>query len=98
MMSLLLCAMLFAGIIGMPMTVSAKEVKISETDYKVTYNGASDMFLCNKKSIGGGVGTEVWLTYTVAKVKESLATVHGGSNRSTGNCLSVFYRNNEFYK
>lgn len=88
MMSLLLCAMLFAGIIGMPMTANAKEVKISETDYKVTYNGASDMFLCNKKSIGGGVGTEVWLTYTVAKVKESLATVHGVG--ATGQPATVY--------
>lgn len=77
MMSLILCMMFFVGMAGAPLTANAEDVKISETDYKVTYKGASDIFLCNKKSVGSGVGTEIWLTYTVAKLEESLATVHG---------------------
>ena len=75
--SLLLCTIFLAGSMGMTMTTNAEDVKISEIDYKVSYNGASDMFLCNKSSIGSAVGTEVYLTYTVESVGECLATVHG---------------------
>ena len=74
--------------LSVPMIAKAEDVKISDVDYLVSYNGASDMFLCNKKSAGTGVGTEVYLTYTVEKVESCEATVHGVG--ATGQPATVY--------
>ncbi len=76
-LSLLLCTVFFVGAIQTPMTADAEEVKISNVDYNVSYEGAKDRFLCNKRSVGSEVGTEVYLTYTVDKVEKCETTQQG---------------------
>ena len=77
MLSLLLCAVFLGSLLQTPMTANAEEVKISNVDYNVSYNGSKDRLLCNKRSAGSGVGTEVYLTYTVDKVEQYTATQQG---------------------
>ena len=69
-LSLLLCAVVSVGVLQTPMTAKAEEVKISNVNYKVSYKGIQDIFLCNKISIGSEIGTEVYLTYTVDKLEQ----------------------------
>lgn len=76
-LSLLFCAVLLTGIITYPMTASAEGVKVSSEDYTVTYEKANGILLSNKKSIGSGVGTEVYLTYTVESVEQCEAKIQG---------------------
>lgn len=77
MLSLLFCAVFFASVLQTPLIANAEEVKISNVDYTVSYKGAKDRLLCNKRSIGSDVGTEVFLTYTVDKVEQCETTQQG---------------------
>lgn len=65
----LLAVMLLVACI-MPMGVQAKEFDVtrSETDYAVTFDNSQEVFLCNKSTVGHKVGTEYYLTYTVANI------------------------------
>ena len=53
----------------MPITTYAAKdvwnVEISDVDYYVELDKSTDVFICNKKSIGSEVGTEYYMTYTV---------------------------------
>lgn len=51
--------------------ISADAATISGQEYEVYYTGRHSSFLCNKKTIGNAVGTEYYLTYTVASAKSS---------------------------
>lgn len=55
-----------------PTTANAVEWNVtpSKVNYFVEMNDASNIFLCNKKSIGTKVGTEYYMTYTVDSVDE----------------------------
>lgn len=74
---LLACGMLLGGGVNIPFTVMASDVKASGVNYNVSYEGATDIFLCNKNTIGSDVGTEVYLTYTVDKVDSCEAVTQG---------------------
>jgi len=65
------CIALVLLMISSMQTVEATEwdVKRGEVDYEVEFNGASDVFIGNKKSIGTKVGTEYYMTYTVVDIK-----------------------------
>lgn len=76
-LSLLMCGMFFVGILFAPMNVAASDVKVSDVNYKVSYEGAKDIFLFNKRSVGSAVGTEVWLTYTVDEVTTDESKTQG---------------------
>lgn len=76
-LALLLIALLLFGMICPARTAMASEVKISETDYVVSYNNATGVLLSNKKEIGSEIGTEIFLTYTVATVSECSAQQQG---------------------
>ena len=69
MIILLTCGLLWGSVVNIPITAIASDVKVSDVNYKVSYDGATDIFLCNKNSIGSDVGTEVYLTYTVDTVE-----------------------------
>ena len=73
----MMCAVLAVGIMSMPITSNAEDVKVSNVDYNVTYNNATDMFLSNKLSAGTEVGTEVFMTYTVKSVTACDTLNHG---------------------
>lgn len=78
MISLLFGIIFLLGSVGTTMTANAEDVKISTTNYKVSYKGsAENTFLCNKSAVSTEVGTEIYLTYTVEKLSDSKASVHG---------------------
>lgn len=76
-LSLMLCTVFLGSLFQTPMTANAEEVKISNVDYNVSYNGPKNSLLCNKRSAGSQVGTEVYLTYTVDKVEKCETTQQG---------------------
>lgn len=59
-------------------TVRAKDeqIKISKNEYAITLNG-SNFFVGNNTPVSGEVGTKVFFTYTVDKVRMNNATQHG---------------------
>ena len=67
-LSLVLTVFVFATCFVTP--VFAKQtVKVSDTDYVVEMDGATNFFLYNKDTIGSAVGTEYYLTYTVESIE-----------------------------
>lgn len=65
--------LLFSGV-----TVRAEneQVKISQREYSITVKG-HDMFFGNNTPVSGKVGSKVFLTYTVEKVRENTAEQNG---------------------
>ena len=55
---------------ALPMGAQAEEFEVqrSDTDYAVTFDNSQEIFLCNKSTVGHKVGTEYYLTYTVANM------------------------------
>lgn len=76
-LSLLICGIFLTGPLHAPMIATASDVKVSDVNYKVSYEGAKEILLFNKKSIGSEVGTEVYLTYTVDKVEQDETNQQG---------------------
>lgn len=67
-LSMALAVFVFATCFVVP--ASAKEtVKVSNTDYVVEMDGATNFYLYNKDTIGSKVGTEYYLTYTVESIE-----------------------------
>lgn len=68
---LMVCVLLATFLI--PARVEAAKdkwnVKISDVDYYVELNNSTDVFICNKESIGSKVGTEYYMTYTVESIE-----------------------------
>lgn len=61
-------------------TVSAAErsdVKITDKEYAVTIDGASNLFMSNEKPLSGKVGSVMYLTYTVEEVTSNFAVQNG---------------------
>lgn len=59
-------------------TANAKEqIKISDKEYAVVLEDASNVFIGNKTPVSGEVGTKVFLTYTVEKLNSNYATTSG---------------------
>lgn len=69
----LVCLMVF----GTALSAFAADVTPSDVNYTVTYTDSMDVFLCNRKALSGGAGTEMYLTYTVESVDKMEADQHG---------------------
>ena len=67
-MSCMLATIMFATCFVTPVFAEQK-VKVSDTNYTVEMNGATNFYLYNKDTIGSKVGTEYYLTYTVESMK-----------------------------
>ncbi len=63
----LVCMMLVASYSGTALAIW--DVKPSTVDYYVELNGASDVFIGNKETLGTKVGTEYYMTYTVESME-----------------------------
>ena len=67
-LSCMLATFVFATCFVSP--VFAKEkVKVSDINYTVDMDGATNFYLYNKDTIGSKVGTEYYLTYTVESIE-----------------------------
>lgn len=66
-------------------TVEAKEWDVvrGETDYYVNLENSSNVFVCNKGTIGSKVGTEYYMTYSVESIQAKSFDVNGiiGTNQ-----------------
>lgn len=67
-MSCMLATIVFATCLVTPVFAKQK-VKVSDTNYTVDMDGASNLYLYNKDTIGSEVGTEYYLTYTVESIE-----------------------------
>lgn len=72
---LLACAVLLCG--AFRVEAAEEAVKISSEEYSITLNGAKHIFLSNDIPVSQEVGTKVFLTYTVEKVKEDNTSQNG---------------------
>lgn len=54
-----------------------EKVKISDKEYILAINNRINLFIGNNTPVSGEVGSKVFLTYTVAEVKENTAAQHG---------------------
>lgn len=68
-------------------TVDAKEWDVvrGETDYYVTMENSSNVFICNRGAVGSQVGTEYYMTYTVESMQAKSFDANGimGTNQPT---------------
>jgi len=83
-MSCMLATIVFATCFVTPVFAKQK-VKVSDTNYTVEMDGATNFYLYNKETIGSEVGTEYYLTYTVESVEAEEFFQQGllGSNNPT---------------
>lgn len=58
-------------------------VKTSDVDYNVELDGSTDVFICNKKTLGTKVGTKYYMTYTVESIKAEQFRQNGVIGTST---------------
>lgn len=66
-MSCMIATIMFTACFAIPVFAEQK-VKVSDTNYTVDMDGASNFYLYNKDTIGSEVGTEYYLTYTVESI------------------------------